>query len=289
MGNCYYKLLTKKGGLKLDYIHHSKPTINTMNVFDSLSHIKRDGSWYDTHHDASLNRLLKEFDKGLTKTLLVGMPNDDINYLINVAKKYNDKFIPIAPVEFNSNSSLEELEKQISNYKNLGFKGIKIHPRFLHTNLTDNKIIESIKLAGKYDLISLLCTVHRPPSKPLKRPIFDIIHEICYETQKSKTILLHGGYYDVLATSEIIRVYENILMDLSTTIIRFQDTHIMNDIKFLFQTFDRRICIGSDFPEHSIHDIVSLINDKVIDKNFLKNKLENILFNNLNDFWSHHE
>lgn len=263
--------------------------MDNLKIFDSLSHIKKDGSWYGTNRDASISRLLKEFNKGLTKTLLVGMPNDDINYLIEISNRYSDKFIPIAPIEFDFKTSLEEIEIQILHYKSLGFKGIKIHPRFLNTNLADNKIIKTIKLAGKYNLVSLLCTVHRPPSKPLKRPIFDVIHQICDETQKSKTILLHGGYYDLLATSEITRIYENVLLDLSSTITRFQDTHIMNDIKFLFQTFDRRICVGSDFPEHSIYDIIDLINNKVISEKFSKEKLENILFNNLNNFWSNHE
>lgn len=254
--------------------------MNDLKIFDSLSHIKKDASWYGTHHDASLERLLKQFDKGLSKTLLVGMPNDDVSYLIEVAKKHSDKFVPIAPIEFDANTSLEELEKQISKYKDLGFKGIKIHPRFLNTNLTDKKIIDSIKLAGKYDLVSLLCTIHRAPSKPLKRPIFDVIHEICDETQKSKTILLHGGYYDLLATSEVIRSYENVLLDLSTTIMRFQDTSLIDDVRFLFKTFDKRVCIGSDFPEHTIYDVIKVIQLNKL--NAITNaKLENIYFNNL--------
>lgn len=255
-----------------------------MKIFDSLSHMKKDGNWYGTHHDASIDRLLKEFDKGLSKTLLVGMPNDDINYLIEVAKKYSDKFVPIAPIEFDGSTSLEELEKQISNYKDLGFKGIKIHPRFLNTNLADKKIIESIKLSGKYNLVSLLCTVHRAPSKPLKRPLCDLIHEICDETQQSKTILLHGGYYDLFATSEIIRGFDNVLLDLSATLIRFQDTHIISDIKYLFKTFDRRLCIGSDFPEYTLYDILNVIDKKIIDSDMSLEKLENIYFNNLNKF-----
>jgi predicted TIM-barrel fold metal-dependent hydrolase len=255
-----------------------------MKIFDSLSHIKKDAIWYGTQHDASLKRLLKEFEKELDKTLLVGMPNDDINYLIEVARKHDDKFVPIAPIKFNSNASLEGLEKQILNYKNLGFKGIKIHPRFLNTNLADNKIINSIKLAGKYELVSLLCTVHRPPSKPLKRPLSDMIHEICDETQNSKTILLHGGYYDLFATSEVIRSFENVLLDLSATLIRFQDTHLLNDVKYLFKTFDKRLCIGSDFPEYTVDDILDVINKKIIDSDITSEKLENIYFNNLSKF-----
>ncbi len=256
-----------------------------MKVFDSLTHIKKDGIWYGSKHDASLERLLKEFDENIVKALLVGMPDDDINYIIDAYNKHKDKFVPIAPIYFDNNTDSDQIEKQIIDFKGLGFKGIKIHPRFLNTNLIDKNIINSIELAGKYDLVSLLCTVHRAPSKPLKRPIHDVIHEICDETQKSKKILLHGGYYDLLATSEVIRSFENTLLDLSTTLIRFQDTHILNDIKYLFKTFDRRLCIGSDFPEFTIQDVLNTINNKVLNNHLIDTqKLENIYFNNLNNF-----
>jgi len=254
-----------------------------MKIFDSLSHIKKDGNWYGTKHDASIDRLLREFDTSLTKTLLVGMPDDDMEYLISTANQYKDKFVPIAPIVFDNDTAYEELEKQILNYKNLGFKGIKIHPRFLNTNLIDENIKNTIEIAGKYHLVSLLCTVHRAPSKPLKRPLSDVIHEICDETQNSKKILLHGGYYDLLATSEVIRSFENTLLDLSATLIRFQDTHILNDIKYLFKTFDKRLCIGSDFPEFSIKDVLLTIKKHNLDI-INDEKLKNIYFNNLYRF-----
>ena len=256
-----------------------------MKTFDSLSHIKKNGDWYGTKHDASIARLLNELDKNATKTLLVGMPNDDLNYLITIAQQYSERLIPIAPIIFDIDTSQEKLEQQISEYKDMGFKGIKIHPRFLNTNLLDKNIIKSINIAGKYGLPSLLCTVHRAPSKPLKRPLHDVIHEICDETQKNKMILLHGGFYDLLATSEIIRGFENTLLDLSATLIRFQDTHILDDIIYLFKTFDKRVCIGSDFPEFTLTDVLETINNKVLKKNTIrKEKLENIYFNNLNQF-----
>ncbi len=258
-----------------------------MKIFDSLSHIKKDGKWYETKYDASIGRLLKEFDKGLTKTILVGMPDDDIDYLLETANKYKEKFIPVAPVFFNEKTTNEEIEKQILNYKNMGFKGIKIHPRFLNTSLADKKIIDSIKIAGTHQLISLLCTVHRAPSRPLKRPVYDMLHEICDETKGSKTMLLHGGYYDLLATSEVIRFYENVLLDLSATIMRYQETSLAKDIEFLFHTFDKRICIGSDFPEYTIGEVIDVINRKVIVSGTIDNeKIEDIFYNNLDRFWS---
>lgn len=255
-----------------------------MKIFDSLTHIKSDAQWYGSHHNASAERLLKEFENGTSKALLVGMPDDDIHYLISIAKMHSDKFIPIAPIIFDDSTAFHQLEEQIIYLQQMGFKGIKIHPRLLNINLTHPKIIEIIHLSGKYNLVSLLCTVHRSPSKPLKRPLSDIIHEICDETQNSKTILLHGGYYDLLATSELIRSYENVLMDLSATLIRFKDTSVIQDISFLFKTFDRRICIGSDFPEYTMSDIMQVIEEKKLN-DIDSNKLENILYNNLYNYF----
>jgi len=248
-------------------------------------HITKNGKWYSTNYDASIERLNKEFDSYLEKALLVGMPGDDLKYLMDVANKNKGRLIPIAPIVFNKNTSIEEIEKQIIDFKNRGFKGIKIHPRFLNTNLSDKKIIDSIRIAGKYNLVSMLCTIHRYPSPPLKRPVHDVLYEICYKTQNSKLILLHGGYYDLLSTSELIRNFESVLLDLSLISIRFKNTSLKNDIQFLFETFDKRICVGSDFPEYTTTDLVkTLLNDYNFQFVNIEKK-SNILYNNLDSFF----
>lgn len=45
------------------------------------------------------------------------------------------------------------------------------------------------------------------------------------------------------------------LLDLSLTLPRFAGSSIGQDIKFLFNTFEKRIVLGSDFPEYTFSDI----------------------------------
>lgn len=261
-----------------------KTEIENIPVFDSLVHVTKDGKWFNTSHKATEERLLQQFVDygGLKKALLVGMPGQDVNYLSSIARRYSDKFIPIAPFELGHD---QDLKSYFNNLKMLGFKGIKIHPRFLNISLVDARIVEAIQWAKSFGMLSLVCTIHRYPSVPIMYPISEALYNICSQSKGAKIILLHGGYYDLLATSEMIRGFENVLLDLSTTLVRFQNTHLKETIKYLFETFDRRMCIGSDFPEHTINDVVrSIKNDILIKMRITQEKLENIFYKNLQNF-----
>jgi len=225
-------------------------------IIDSLTHITKSGKWIFKDYDASLNRLLNEMRKAnVDKAVLVGNePLKDNDLVLEVFKKYPDKFIPIASINPKGQSK-EQLEIKVSSLKKQGFMGIKLHPRFCDLSLDSLEINTLLDISGKYNLVCYICTLHRPPSKPLKRPLYDVIHEICERNQNTRIVLVHGGYYELLQTSEIIRSYENVLIDLSLTLPRFASSSIGLDIKFLFQTFEKRIVIGSDFPEYTFSDV----------------------------------
>ncbi len=253
-------------------------------VFDSLVHLSPNGQWFDTKHDASLSRLLRNFQdySQLKKALLVGMPGNDLNYLLKVTAQYPKWLVPIAPFELGHEDHLEQYFNQL---KKLGFKGIKIHPRLLKINLLDQRLVEAVQCAGKVGLIILLCTVHKFPSPPMRCPVSEALYDICLQSQNAKIILLHGGYYDLLATSEIIRPFENVLLDLSATLLRFQNAHLKETIAFLFESLDRRLIIGSDFPEHTIQDVIASIEDCILKNRIISvEKLENIFYKNLEAF-----
>jgi predicted TIM-barrel fold metal-dependent hydrolase len=255
-------------------------------IFDSLTHITHDGGWFNTSHTASIQRLLSYANNGFKKALLVGIPGEDQNIILNESQKHPELFLPIAALS-SENVMSRTIESELSEIAEKGFKGIKIHPRALRINLESEKIIETINAADQFGLVSLICTVHKPPSPPLVGPVYNAIHKICNDKSVSaKVILLHGGYYDLLATSEIIRCYDNVLLDLSATISRFSATSIRQDIKFLFNTLDQKLCIGSDFPESTIDNIKQELHQLGLFQ--LKyEKVENILWNNLNKLFNY--
>ncbi|MCP4157757.1 MAG: hypothetical protein GY757_59155, partial [bacterium] len=69
-------------------------------IIDGLTHITADGSWFGTRHDAGLDRLLLEMEKGgVEKALLVGNPLLNDNPLVlETCRNRPGQFIPIAAI-----------------------------------------------------------------------------------------------------------------------------------------------------------------------------------------------
>jgi len=260
--------------------------LNSIPIVDSLVHLTPDGEWYETGLDASLERLAERCDRYYSKVLLVGMPGMDgaNDYVMKLAKQQPARFVPVAGLTISPGDTPATVEERIAGLAAQGFKGIKLHPRQLQLPLDHPHISAAIGLAGKYRMLSLVCTVYRHPLPPLGRPIYDVLYKLCFENTDSRIVLLHGGYFELLAVSEIVRPLENVLLDLSTTLVRFKNTHLISDIRHLFTTFDRRLCIGSDFPEYTIDDVLDSIREKDLARGLTREKVTNIFSGNLERF-----
>ena len=66
------------------------------------------------------------------------------------------------------------------------------------------------------------------------------------------------------------------------TLMRYSGSSIDMDIKYLFKTFDERICIGSDFPEYSLKDTKQKF--LKLSKGLNAKKINNIAYKNLENF-----
>ncbi|MGE5343216.1 MAG: amidohydrolase family protein [Candidatus Omnitrophota bacterium] len=242
-------------------------------IIDSLTHITPDGSWFGTNHSATLPRLMSEMERAsVDQALLVGNPAlSDNAWVRKTCADHPDRLIPIAAItrEMIRSGTVDAL---LSELKMQGFRGIKIHPRALELSIVSDEVEQIVHAAGIHRLPVLLCTVHRPPAPVLKRPLYDAIHELCGRHRDTRFILLHGGYYELLAVSEIIRPYEHVLLDLSLTVIRFLETSVGNDIRFLVKTFDRRLAVGSDFPEHTFGEVLHAFEKLGFSKAELENR-----------------
>jgi predicted TIM-barrel fold metal-dependent hydrolase len=81
---------------------------------------------------------------------------------------------------------------------------------------------------------------------------------------------------------EIARAFNNVLLDLSFTINKYIGSSLDLDIKYLFESFDQRICIGSDFPQYSISEMRNRFN--IFAENINAEKALNIAIKNLTNF-----
>jgi len=102
------------------------------------------------------------------------------------------------------------------------------------------------------------------------------------KTANAKVVLMHAGAVRLMEYMEIARAFPNVLMDLSLTLCKYKGSSIDSDLKFMFQYFDQRICIGSDFPEFSLLEVRNRFEE--FSSCISLDKKENIAYKNIVKF-----
>ena len=74
-------------------------------------------------------------------------------------------------------------------------------------------------------------------------------------------------------------MHANLILDVSFTLMRYAGSSIDLDIRFLCETLDQRVTVGSDFPEYVPADARARI--AALADGVASDKLQNILFRNL--------
>ena len=252
-------------------------------LFDSNSHPTVGGGWSKKRLDSTFEKLDRELAKhryrGACAVGIWGLENYGHEAFINRCRKYPD-LIPIAgyfPVD------LRKIDRDLAAIKKMGFRGIKIHPKEPMIRLRDPRMAKAFKTAAKLQLPIFLCTYQHSLLKtyPVSDPFFDIV-ALLRSAPEARVVLVHGGDVDLLRYAELVRFNPNLLLDLSQTFMKYRSSSVDLDIRFLFERFDERICIGTDFPEYT-HKEVKEQFARMSRGIFLK-KLENIAFGNIGRF-----
>ena len=223
-----------------------------MKLFDSLTHVTRDGSWLGERTcDASLPRLLREMDAGHAyRACLVSIADYvDNEVIIESARAHPQRFVPIAGLNPRLLPTTRRIEAVLRQLKAQGFAGIKLHPRLNGYDPLDPKCIAAIDAAGQLGLVVLLDTLFRQRGLATKHApdVIDYLAAACPET---KILLLHGTGSTMMELYEVVRCNDNLMLDLSFTMMRYRgNSRLDADMNFLFKSTDQLVTIGSDFPE----------------------------------------
>ena len=252
-------------------------------LVDSLAHPTVTGKWLEQNLNSLFSSLVKDLkDNEFAFACAVGLAGIEgysHESFIKECNKYN-MLIPIAGFNLNTTKSPKE---EIAYIKQLGYKGIKIHPRFSSVDLENNNLDQIFNLAADCGMIVFYCTYNYCDLKNYSTvdPFYSLV-KILKKIPEAKVILIHGGDVQLLRYAELVRFNSNLLLDLSLTIMKYKDSSVDQDIQFLFNSFDERICIGTDHPEYS-HAALRERFD-YFSKNITKEKKENIAYKNLLNF-----
>lgn len=251
-------------------------------IFDSLTHPTITGDWIEPkyNHRCHANYLRSQMkDAGVTRAFAVGMDiggYDESSYAdwvrTNIPNAYPVAYI--VPHELTNPATLEQKFQQL---RELGYVGIKLHPRRGQFRINSRTLHQIIHYAGKAGLLSFLCTYCVSDGSSHLSGVIDLAKKC----PNSKIILLHGGLSEILNWSEQLRAFPNTLLDLSFTMLRYKGSSLDLDIKWLIRNFDKRICIGSDHPQYTLTELRAFFSE--LSTNIDSEKLLNVAYLNLNN------
>ena len=252
--------------------------------YDTLTHPTLNGMWTENRKGQTFDQLYNyAIANDIKGCCAVGLPNvgdyDHKKYYAE-AIKFSGFFYPVAAI---TKQKIASIIKEIDEITDYGFKAIKIHPRFLKVNLNASDLSKIFKKCIEKNIIVFYCSYYHCslPNISISDPYWNLIQAL-KDASDVKILLLHGGGVELLKYCELARFNKNILIDLSLTLMKYDQSSIDNDIKFLFKNFDQRITIGSDHPEWEYTDIIKKINKLTIGLG--ENKKKNIFLSNVSNF-----
>ena len=228
-------------------------------IFDCLTHPTLDGGWLDARHGSAntVERLAQEMASADVRWAFAvgmgpGVGGYDEEAFAEHVRSHGPgvALYPVAFVDFGQVTQPDAMEPYVRRLRDLGYAGIKIHPRLAGVGLDDDRVLEAVRAAHGLGLATLICTYlyGGAPSGPAA---LDALAGLLDRTEDERVILAHAGATHLLSVAELARAHDNVLLDLSFTLCKYEGSSVDLDIAFLFRSFDRRICVGSDSPEFS--------------------------------------
>lgn len=255
-------------------------------IFDSLAHPTLTAQWLQKKTiNASFEALHEAMSVAHFKAAcaigMTGIEGYEHEAFLKQCRQYSN-LIPIAGYK---PTSTPFIKREIAEIAAMGFKGIKIHPRFSNLNLVGHEplLVRTLQEAAKQNLVVFWCTYMHSHLKnyPSQDPFYDLVN-ILKQSLNTKVVLVHGGDVQILKYAELVRFNDNLLLDLSLTLQKYENSSVDADLQFLFQHFDRRICIGSDFPEYTLQHTRERFEHFAVGLSL--EKQENIAWRNLSSF-----
>ncbi len=168
----------------------------------------------------------------------------------------------------------DNIDEKMQKIKSLGIKGVKIHPDYQSTYIDDQRYVEIIKCAKKYDLIVVTHSgidngyIGQPVRCPVDR-VIKVINEVDYD----KFVLAHFGAHKLWEEVRDNLCGKNVLFDTAFTLHEI-DKDLFKDI--VNKHGSDKILFATDCPWRDIKDDLEILSSYGLDKG----DLDNILYKN---------
>jgi predicted TIM-barrel fold metal-dependent hydrolase len=232
--------------------------MTTIDLFDSLSHPTLSGEWFGRGIDASIDTLVRGMkNTGFVRACAVGLAAHE-GYQHEAFAAHCRPFPQLVPVAGVVPKFAPEIDQELDAVSDLGFCGIKLHPRLSQFGYDDARLVDTFRAANRRRLAVFLCTYFHAEIKsfPDSDPLYAVARTL-KSAPDTRLVLLHGGTVELMRWMQFARHTPSILFDISFTLMRYRGSSIDADLAWIFDGFHDRTCIGTDHPEYG-HAEVSL-------------------------------
>jgi predicted TIM-barrel fold metal-dependent hydrolase len=222
-------------------------------IIDAHVHITKNGKWFNTDYDASVERLIKsleesKIDKAVVLPIAPLISND---FVAKVCDDYPDKLIGFASVNPRDSDAVKKLEEDVIKYN---LKGLKLHPRLQNFKPNNPVHFPIYKKAEELGIPILFDTFLNKPTL-LKDQIPLLYDEIARIIPDTPIIMAHFGGFKFLEALAVANANKNIYFDISGTLEYFYNTPYQDQIKFVLEKIGfNRVIYGSDYPEKDVQE-----------------------------------
>ncbi len=229
----------------------------------------------------SLNLLFNEMDElNIQKAVLMPNSLEQSNEMISeVCMRHTERLIGFCWAEFNDNIPCWHIERFEKCIELLNFRGLKIHPRYQGVSIRDKRVEELVVKAGMYDVPVMFDCLPSRGRVPVAETLPLLVDELAFKHPKTKIIICHMGGHHALDAYAAAKNNENVYLDLSNSIIRYQGSSVIWDIEFLIRELapKGKLIFGSDFPTYSIVETYKLYQDIFTRSKLLEQEVEGIM------------
>ena len=169
---------------------------------------------------------------------------------------------------------------------NLGYIGLKLHPRLQNFSVDDERTARLVEVAGEMNLPVLIDAFPDGGSimlgfSPLK---YALLAKRCPNT---RIIWAHMGGHHVLDFVVLARRLPNVYLDFSLSLLYNQSSAIPANMVYGMRCmkFDR-IFYGSDYPDRSIKTTLEMSLEFLRSQGLAEKELEKIMYKNARDFFN---
>lgn len=198
----------------IDFHTHVFPEKIAAGVIENLSKKSKSRAFTDGTLDGLLNSM-KNFGVDLSIILPVATNTHQVEKINDSAAKLNEKFFERGILSFACmHPDFENFSAELARVKNLGFKGIKIHPVYQDVDLDDEKFLRIFYRAAELDLIVVTHAGLDIGFPGVVRCSPKMARHVVEEIGNFKFVLAHMGGW---------KIWDEVLTELAGTEI-FMDT-----------------------------------------------------------------